>query len=476
MGKVHVYFIVLCLSIFYIVPAGAEAREIWLNPVEAGKKGVGNWGGVKLKKEVHFHWRVPDDFDDNTGTAVLVLIGLKNQDLGYRVNASVTQNGQQHDIFQETGDTFEALVAGQLHEINLSEVLPTLTPGDYVALNFERVGKKKVKALIVGMRFQYIDTTETLLAGVTRSGNTLLFTGMNVQIVNGLGETDGVDDGNPFSNPGAVNGTGNLIIGYDEELGTDDKTGSHNLVIGLGHTYSSHGGLVAGVNSTVSGPWSSVIGGDGNTASGAVSSAIGGRFNTASGNYSSVSGGRENTASGLQSSVSGGRENTASGQDSSVSGGILNIASGGWSSVTGGGSNEASGAESSVTGGGFNEASGTESSVSGGVSNLASTLRASVSGGSNNTDSGQSSSVTGGFTNIASSVTSSVSGGQNNIASGSSSSVSGGLGNLASSFRSSVSGGADNTASGTDSSVSGGLNHESAGTLDWRAGTLFETQ
>jgi hypothetical protein len=125
--------------------------------VEAGKKGVDNWGGVKLKKEVHFHWRVPDDFDDTTGTATLVVIGLKDQVFNYRVNVSLSQNGQEQDLFQDTDDSFEALVPGQLTEIDVSELLPTLTPGDYVSLNIERVGKKKVKAIIVGMRYEYED-------------------------------------------------------------------------------------------------------------------------------------------------------------------------------------------------------------------------------------------------------------------------------------------------------------------------------
>ncbi|MCP4809522.1 MAG: hypothetical protein GY913_07505 [Proteobacteria bacterium] len=33
-----------------------------------------------------------------------------------------------------------------------------------------------------------------------------------------------------------LTGLGNLVIGYDEDGGSDTKTGSHNLVIGMEHT------------------------------------------------------------------------------------------------------------------------------------------------------------------------------------------------------------------------------------------------
>ncbi|MCJ8503067.1 hypothetical protein [Desulfatitalea alkaliphila] len=103
---------------------------------------------------------------------------------------------------------------------------------------------------------------------------TARFTGVNLQIVNGFAGA-----------PGWVNGTGNLIVGYNALRGGDsnDRGGSHNIVVGDALNYSQYGGLVAG------------------------------HFNTISGDYASVSGGYSNTASGIHSSVSGGRENTALG-------------------------------------------------------------------------------------------------------------------------------------------------------------------
>ncbi|MDG2147973.1 MAG: hypothetical protein P8N09_00455 [Planctomycetota bacterium] len=277
---------------------------------------------------------------------------------------------------------------------------------------------------------------------------TIRIEGANLQIVNGSHSTGG-----------AVDGLGNLIVGYNElgNLDGDDRTGSHNIVTGQKNSFPSYGGLVAGASNTVSGRWSSVSGGTANTANGRYSSISGGLYNTASGDVASVSGGYYNTASGLYSSVSGGLSNTASGFFSSVSGGGDNTAYGNFSSVSGGGENFAYGNYSSVSGGTGNYASGTTSSISGGRDNTTSgAYSASISGGLGNTASGNYSSVSGGRGNTASQINSSVSGGYDNVASGYHSSVSGGSENEASGTSSSVSGGYTNTASGELSAISGG--------------------
>jgi hypothetical protein len=133
---------------------------------------------------------------------------------------------------------------------------------------------------------------------VEDEGDSLVITGVNVHIRSGSNSTWGT-----------LNGRGNLIIGYNEDNG-DTRTGSHNLVIGSYHTYTSFGGLVAGVNNNITGPYTSVSGGWSNTASGNWSSVSGGRQNLASGDYSSVNGGGDNTASGTLSSILGGNQKT----------------------------------------------------------------------------------------------------------------------------------------------------------------------
>ncbi len=217
------------------------------------------------------------------------------------------------------------------------------------------------------MSIEYLDD------GLGGTNKTIRFTGVNVQVVNGLGATNG-NPADPAAPAGTVNGLGNLIVGYNEAEGSQDRTGSHNVVTGTLHDYSSFGGLVAGHTNTVSGPWSSVSGGV---------------VNEASGLYSTVSGGIGNTASGLYSSVSGGGSSTASGEASSVSGGSLNVASGLWSSVSGGSLNVASGNGSSVSGGGGwvsptpdgNEAIGNRSWIGGGRNNIAEADFSTISGG-----------------------------------------------------------------------------------------------
>ena len=133
-------------------------------------------------------------------------------------------------------------------------------------------------------------------------GTTLQFSGINVQVVSGSGTT-----------AGAVNGKGNLIVGYNEPglcgdvvtpcntnadcpngagaCQTAPKTGSHNLIVGLANAYTSYGGLVAGDRNTISGPFASVSGGGENTASGFSASVSGGFLNSVSGVAASVSGG-----------------------------------------------------------------------------------------------------------------------------------------------------------------------------------------
>ncbi len=167
---------------------------------------------------------------------------------------------------------------------------------------------------------------------------TIQFSGVNAQIINGEGKTT------------TTNGEGNLIIGYDEEPGS--QTGSHNLMLGTHQSYTSFGGLVAGFSNSISGRYATVSGGWGNTASGEYAPSVsGGVDNTASGFYTSVLGGYDNGASREDASVSGGHGNTASGKYASVSGGASNKASGEYASVLGGYKNLAEGEWSAVYGG-----------------------------------------------------------------------------------------------------------------------------
>ncbi|MBF6619218.1 MAG: hypothetical protein ITG02_03190 [Patulibacter sp.] len=154
---------------------------------------------------------------------------------------------------------------------------------------------------------------QTRFAGVSRSSDakTLTLEGMNLQITNGEGTTD------------TTNGTGNLIVGYNEVPGT--QTGSHNLVVGDQHTFSSFGGLLVGLDNSITREWSTALGSS-NDASGFASAVTGGYSNEASGSSSAVTGGRSNYASGIMSAVAGGYMNDALGERSAILGGSGRIA------------------------------------------------------------------------------------------------------------------------------------------------------
>jgi hypothetical protein len=76
----------------------------------------------------------------------------------------------------------------------------------------------------------------------------LFFVGCDVHVENGdsSGETL------------SANGKGNLVIGFNEEAdcggaGQCKRTGSHNLVVGIGNAYSASGGIVSGSDNIIDG-------------------------------------------------------------------------------------------------------------------------------------------------------------------------------------------------------------------------------
>jgi hypothetical protein len=224
-------------------------------------------------------------------------------------------------------------------------------PGAPGAAPFTTAEVEQLKALL-----PYV---ELLPSGVDAKP-TVVFHGVNVQVVNGLGSTAG------------VNGLGNVVIGYDENTGSHAQTGSHDLVLGEEQTFTSYAGIVAGQKNAISAPFASVAGGWENLADGEFASVAGGRLNHASDLGATVSGGAGNHATGPYASVSGGENNVASGQTSSVGGGLEGSATAFGASVSGGRTNQATGEFSSVTGGRQNVASGLYAAIFGGKAQEAS--------------------------------------------------------------------------------------------------------
>lgn len=182
-----------------------------------------------------------------------------------------------------------------------------------------------------------------LADGAGGTVKTIRVEGVNLQLVNGLGATNG-DPGNPLSTTGTVNGLGNLIVGYHEQGPTQAlRTGSHNLVTGLGNAYESFGSLVggqensnlgpysaclAGHSNRLTRPWAGTFGGSGCASMGLYAVCVGGTNNDAVGNWASALGGAGCEAQGVNSTVSGGDGNEAVGTLSTVSGGRQRTAAG----------------------------------------------------------------------------------------------------------------------------------------------------
>jgi hypothetical protein len=166
--------------------------------------------------------------------------------------------------------------------------------------------------------------------------------GANLYVQNGLETTDG-----------DPNGLGNLIVGYDEEDSDDPigKTGSHNLVVGVGHNYTSYGGAVFGLENSIQGPYSNVLGGSLNLSEGTSSVVISGILNSASGDMSAVVAGSHNTASGEYSATLAGTVASASARYSAVVGGVSGQANAMTSVMVGGYGNIAEHEDSVVLGG-----------------------------------------------------------------------------------------------------------------------------
>jgi hypothetical protein len=110
--------------------------------------------------------------------------------------------------------------------------------------------------------------------------NEVRITGANLRLVNGLGATE------------TMNGLGNLIVGYPEprDSGETRQTGSHNVVVGTQHQFSSFGGLVVGLQNEIRGAFASVSGGVRNMAVGKFSAVSGGQNRTTAGEFDWVAG------------------------------------------------------------------------------------------------------------------------------------------------------------------------------------------
>ncbi len=293
--------------------------------------------------------------------------GYGNLIIGYNEAGSSPKRTGSHNLILGTQNNYTSyggIVAGNANTISgiYASVVggrSGTASGSYscIAGGYKNTTSTIYTAAVGPMNVSALTTQGT--DGNNHSGYLVTFTGANVQIINGLGATDG-EPNNPEDVTNYVtNGLGNLIIGYNETKSSlnandeDTRYGSHNLILGDYNEYTAFGGFVGASFNTVTAPYSSIFSGSLNEVDGVDGAILGGEYNyVASDFYGTVSGGSDNEASGEYASVSGGENSNASGSASSVSGGNQNSASGTDSSVTGGVDNVASGQTSCVTGGG----------------------------------------------------------------------------------------------------------------------------
>jgi hypothetical protein len=193
--------------------------------------------------------------------------------------------------------------------------------------------------------------------------------GCNLHVQNGMGQT------------GTMNRYGNLIIGYDKnEVST--RTGSHNLIVGDLHEYTSYGGIVSGTENTLSGANATILGGGQNHANFTSAVILGADRGNADGNVVLIGGQRNyGSVDAHFGAVIGGIENQVTGPSSVVVAGTLNVAAGGNSLVCGGSENTAGGGSDVACGGSRNKSSGSGSVLVGGNQNAVSGPNGVVTGG-----------------------------------------------------------------------------------------------
>jgi hypothetical protein len=215
---------------------------------------------------------------------------------------------------------------------------------------------------------------KTARVRVVNNGADIVLEGMNLQIVNGLGDTQ------------LANGVGNLVIGYNEtgNPGGDFRVGSHYLVMGQRNNHNQFGGIVGGFQNSNYGPFSAIITGFNNTANVPYAFIGTGSEHLVSQPFGAILGGKRNQiVNGSYSAIVGGEGHATFGEHSTVTGGFQNGTNGCYPSVSGGDSNHAGADYSSVSGGSFNVIEGVSASISGGTTNRAPGIQSSVSGGWN---------------------------------------------------------------------------------------------
>ena len=121
---------------------------------------------------------------------------------------------------------------------------------------------------------KYVTVVPGMVNGL--KGPHVIFRGANVHVQSGAGTTDEIDPLTGVIRVGGQTGLGNLVVGYNELQGSGSREGSHNLVVGPFHTFTSTGGTVFGRSNWILGKHATVLGGVDNRSRAIASSILGG--------------------------------------------------------------------------------------------------------------------------------------------------------------------------------------------------------
>jgi len=219
-----------------------------------------------------------DNNGDNNGKHSLV-----QQPYGLKTKSPFASTFQTIDTLQASRDALTADMAALKAQVDQLTTDNTKLRQDLtattIALNAAKADISTVSSKVVTLETKAVDIIPglatylkidktTVLQGV--NGPHILITGANVHVRSGSEATD--------NNAAPYTGLGNLIIGYNENTmptPTLVRTGSHNLVGGSMHSFSSYGGMVFGYQNMISGPYANVVGGSVNLAQGTNSTVYG---------------------------------------------------------------------------------------------------------------------------------------------------------------------------------------------------------
>ncbi len=285
-------------------------------------------------------------FTDNDATLLKALL------------TKLQANGDNLDITANTV-TFKSATAQKV-TLDLGNNA-TLKSGN-ATLDFagDTITVKSTTFSITANRFEAKGNSGTALV-LDDTAKTMTFEKANVRILNGATKTD------------QANGLGNLIIGYNEPHTTPkNRTGSHNLILGVGHGYESFGSIISGKNHSIQSPHAAVIGGEENEIGqlGESSVSIAGQKNnigiTKNSKYAANVAGQNNTASNTHAANVAGQNNTASNTHAANVAGQNNTASNTHAANVAGQNNTASNTHAANVAGQNNTASGTHAATVGG--------------------------------------------------------------------------------------------------------------